>query len=50
VLGSDKQPVTSFKGTRTSVKDHRGHGIYEGRITGPDTYTVAGQGDVELKK
>lgn len=50
VLGPDKQPVTSFKGTWTSVKGHQGHGTYEGRITGPDTYTVEWQGDVELQK
>jgi hypothetical protein len=50
VLGSDKQPVTSFKGTWTSVKGHHGHGTYEGKITGPDTYTVEWQGDVELEK
>ncbi len=50
VLGSDKQPATSFKGTWTSVKGHQGHGTYEGRITGPDTYTVGWQGEVELQK
>jgi hypothetical protein len=49
VLGPDKQPVTSFKGTWTSVKGHKGHGTYQGRITGPDTYTVEWQGEVELK-
>ena len=40
VLGPDNQPATSFKGTWSSVKGPAGHGSYQGRITGPDTYTV----------
>ena len=47
VLGPDKKPVTSFKGTWTSVKGDKGHGTYKGRITGPETYTVEWQGEVE---
>jgi hypothetical protein len=49
VLGPDHQPATSFKGTWTSVKGPTGHGTYEGRITGPDTYTVQWAGQVDLK-
>lgn len=50
VLGPDKKPVTSFKGTWSSVKGNKGQGTYKGRITGPDTYTVEWQGEVELQK
>jgi hypothetical protein len=49
VLGPDHQPVTSFKGTWTSVKGPAGQGTYEGGITGPDTYTVRWAGQVETK-
>lgn len=49
VLGPDRQPATSFKGTWTSVKGPAGHGTYEGRITGPDTYTVEWAGQVDTK-
>jgi hypothetical protein len=49
VLGPDQQPVTSFKGTWTSVKGPAGHGTYEGRITGRDTYTVDWAGQVDTK-
>jgi hypothetical protein len=49
VLGQDHQPATSFKGTWTSVKGPAGHGTYEGRITGPDTYTVDWAGQVDIK-
>lgn len=49
VLGPDNQPATSFKGTWTSVKGPAGHGTYEGRITGPDTYTVEWAGQVDIK-
>ena len=49
VLGPDQQPATSFKGTWTSVKGPAGHGTYEGRITGPDTYTVEWAGQVDIK-
>ncbi|MEO7987091.1 MAG: hypothetical protein ABI766_11195 [Gemmatimonadales bacterium] len=48
VLGPDHQPATSFKGTWTSVKGPAGHGTYEGRITGPDTYTVEWAGQIAL--
>jgi hypothetical protein len=49
VLGPDHQPATSFRGTWTSVKGPAGQGTYEGRITGPDTYTVEWAGQVDLK-
>jgi hypothetical protein len=49
VLGQDHQPATSFKGTWTSVKGPAGHGTYEGRITGPDSYTVEWAGQVDIK-
>jgi hypothetical protein len=49
VLGPDHQPATSFKGTWTSVKGPTGQGTYEGRITGPDTYTVRWAGQVDTK-
>lgn len=49
VLGPDHQPATSFKGTWTSTKGPAGHGTYEGRITGPDTYTVEWAGQVDVK-
>ena len=49
VLGPDHQPTTSFKGTWTSMKGPAGHGTYEGRITGPDTYTVEWAGQVDIK-
>jgi hypothetical protein len=49
VLGPDHQPVTSFKGTWTSLKGPAGHGTYEGRITGPDTYRVDWEGQVDTK-
>jgi hypothetical protein len=49
VLGSDHQPATSFKGTWSSVKGPAGHGTYEGRITGSDTYTVVWAGQVDIK-
>ncbi len=49
VLGSDKQPVTTFKGTWTNVKGPTGHGVYKGRITGPKTYTVDWQGEMDLQ-
>jgi hypothetical protein len=49
VLGKDRQPATSFKGTWTSVKGPAGHGTYEGRMTGPDTYTVEWAGQVDVK-
>jgi hypothetical protein len=47
VIGPDHQPATSFKGTWTSLKGPAGHGNYEGRITGPDTYTVEWNGQVD---
>ena len=50
VPGPDKQPLTSFKGSWTSVKGHQGHGTYEGRMTGPDTFTVEWKGDVDRQK
>jgi hypothetical protein len=49
VLGPDHQPATSFKGTWTSVKGPAGHGTYEGRITGPDSYTVEWAGQVDTR-
>ena len=49
VLDPDHQPTTSFKGPWTSVKGPAGHGTYEGRITGPDTYTVEWAGQVDIK-
>jgi hypothetical protein len=49
VLGPDHQPVTSFKGTWTSVRGPAGSGTYEGRITGPDTYMVTWAGEVDIK-
>ena len=49
VLGADDQPATSFKGTWTTVKGPAGHGTYEGRISGPDTYTVRWSGEVNGK-
>ncbi len=49
VLDQDHHPATSFKGTWTSVKGPAGRGTYEGRITGPDTYTVEWAGQVEIK-
>ncbi|HEV2083850.1 MAG TPA: hypothetical protein VGR09_02095 [Gemmatimonadales bacterium] len=49
VLDKDQHPSTSFKGNWTSVKGPAGHGTYEGRITGPDTYTVEWAGQVDLK-
>ena len=50
VLGPDKKPVTSFKGTWTSVRGDRGHGTYKGRLTGPNTYTVEWEGEVDVQK
>jgi hypothetical protein len=49
VLDKDHHPSTSFKGNWTSVKGPPGRGTYEGRITGPDTYTVEWAGQVDLK-
>jgi hypothetical protein len=49
VPGPDQQPATSFKGTWTSVKGPTGRGTYEGRITGPDSYTVTWAGEVDIK-
>jgi hypothetical protein len=49
VFGPDHQPATSFKGTWTSVKGPAGKGTYEGRITGPNTYTVTWAGQVDPK-
>lgn len=49
VLDADQKPVTSFGGTWTRVKGPNGQGTYRGRLTGPDTYTVSWQGEVELK-
>jgi hypothetical protein len=49
VLDQDHHPATSFKGTWTSVKGPAGHGTYEGRVTGPDTYTVEWAGQVDIK-
>ena len=49
VIGADHQPATSFKGTWSSVKGPAGHGTYEGRITGSDTYTVVWAGQVDIK-
>ena len=48
VLGPNNQPATSFKGTWSSVKGPAGHGSYQGRITGPDTYTVEWTGQMAL--
>ena len=48
VLAADKKPVTSFEGTWTRVKGPSGHGTYKGRLTGPDSYTVDWEGEVEL--
>jgi hypothetical protein len=50
VLGPDQQPATSFKGTWTSAKGPAGHGTYEGRITGPDTYTVGWEGEMDIEQ
>lgn len=47
VLDTDQKPVTSFGGTWTRVKGPNGRGTYRGRLTGPDTYTVSWQGEVE---
>ena len=49
VIGSDHQPATSFKGTWSSVSGPAGHGTYQGRITGADTYTVEWAGDVDVR-
>jgi hypothetical protein len=49
VMGPDNQPTTSFKGTWTSVKGPAGRGTYEGRITGPDSYTVQWAGEVSTR-
>ena len=49
VIGSDHQPATSFKGTWSSVSGPAGHGTYQGRITGADTYTVEWAGDLDVR-
>ena len=49
VLNADHQPVTTFEGTWATVKGRSGRGTYKGRITGPTTYTVDWQGEIELQ-
>jgi hypothetical protein len=49
IVGPDRQPATSFKGTWISVKGPAGRGTYEGRITGADTYTVEWAGELDVK-
>ena len=48
VLGADQKPMTSFEGTWIKVKGPNGRGIYKGRLTGPDSYTVDWEGELEL--
>jgi len=50
VLDADQKPVTSFEGTWTKVKGPNGRGTYQGRLTGPEGYTVEWQGEVELSQ
>jgi hypothetical protein len=47
-LDASRRPVTSFEGTWTKVKGPSGHGTYKGRLTGPSSYTVEWQGELEL--
>ena len=49
VLGPDQKPVTSFKGKWIEVRGPSGQGTYSGRITGPDSYSVDWQGEIDLK-
>jgi hypothetical protein len=48
VLDANGKPLTSFEGTWTRVKGPSGHGTYKGRLTGPDSYMVEWEGEVEL--
>lgn len=47
VLGSDKQPVTTAEGTYVYVSGPRGSGTYKVRFTGPQSYIVDWQGEME---
>lgn len=47
-LDASRRPVTSFEGTWTKVKGPSGHGTYNGRLTGPNSYTVEWQGELDL--
>jgi hypothetical protein len=47
VLGADQKPVTSVAGTWTSVKGEVGHGTYTGHVTGPTSFTVDWEGEVD---
>ena len=54
VLGSDKQPITSFEGSWRKVRGTgryagvTGQGTYRGRMTGQNTYRVEWNGEIEL--
>lgn len=47
VLGSDKQPVTTAEGRYTYVSGPKGSGTYKVRFTGPQSYIVDWQGEME---
>jgi hypothetical protein len=49
-LDADHKPVTTFEGTWTKVKGPSGQGSYRGRVTGPDSYSVDWEGEVELRQ
>lgn len=49
-LTRDQKPVTTFAGTWSKAKGPSGHGTYNGRLTGPDSFTVEWEGELELRE
>jgi hypothetical protein len=47
VLGSDKQPITTAEGSYSNVSGTKGSGMYKVRFTGPQSYIVDWQGEME---
>ncbi len=56
VLGTDKQPVTTFEGTWNKLNGTgryagvTGEGMYRGRMTGQNTYLVEWKGEINLNE